>query len=184
MSLRILAPRVFAAVVGSILISASVAAARSSHQENRAARCTHPQRLPHPGLFEISSRLYSKVWSEDRNTHFVALRNPYTVRDGHGGALTAVVGFLCCGDGTAQDIFFWHDRAFIGLASRRILDPVATIMSPRLGVLLVRFAHYAANDPRCCPSLRPIPVVYRWTGTHLVRSGTAPAGPTRAVSYP
>ena len=166
--------RVFAIMFGTVLITAPVAFASQLHIAHQASRCPPGHNLVHPDIVHITWRLAEEGWSLARNAQLVALRNPYTIRDGRGGALTALEVVVCCGDGTAQDVFFWHNRTFVRLASNHITGPVTSITSTRPGVFLVRFARYTPKDARCCPSGRPFPVTYRWNGRHLVASGTVP----------
>jgi len=134
--------------------------------------------LEHPTRQEIKRRL--RGWWVDPTDHvkwpvrFLVSRGPYTVADGRGGALTVVSGVACCGDGTGQEVFFWHNRTFIGMASKHVTDPVKGINSPRPGVLVVVFYGYRKSDARCCPLGPPVRADFRWDGRRLVVSGRVP----------
>jgi hypothetical protein len=146
---------------------------------NASASVPHSPALSHvtlqrPTRQEIS--LHLRTWWIDPKTHskfaisYLLSRDLYTVSDGRGGALTVVSGFACCGDGTGQGVFFWHNRSFIGMGSRYVPDPVKEITSTRPGVIVVVFYGYTKSDARCCPTGSPVRAVFRWNGRRLVWS--------------
>jgi hypothetical protein len=138
--------------------------------------------LPHPSPAQVAARMRTesiRVLYGGRSGalcsgcfHYVPLGNPVTIPDGRGGALTAVAAVVERSDGTTGNVFFWHDRRFLQLASDRGTDRAIKIISPRPAVLLVQFAHYGPNDDPCCPTLPPARVTYVWTGRALASTGT------------
>lgn len=80
----------------------------------------------------------------------------------------------CSGDGTGQGVFFWHNRSYIGMASRYVTDPVKRIEAPQPGVIVVVFYGYKKWDARCCPTNPLVRVVFRWNGRRLVVFGRVP----------
>jgi hypothetical protein len=103
------------------------------------------------------------------------------VPDGHGGWLTAVPAVRWpTADGFGQVVLFWHDRTFIGsetLARLPSLGPEAAalaIVKAGPDRIVIRFARYRPSDAMCCPSLRPIEIVYSWNGRSLRASASVP----------
>ncbi|MGI8826177.1 MAG: LppP/LprE family lipoprotein [Chloroflexota bacterium] len=76
--------------------------------------------------------------------------------------------------GGAQDVFLWHNRRFLRLASKRVTTAVHSITSPRPGVFVVSFYHYRKGDPEAHPSLPLLRVLFRWNGIRVVATGTPP----------
>jgi len=137
-------------------------------------------RLPRPSHADIAHRL--RAWWIDPEKQYrfivryvVTSGGPHTFPDGSGGAITEVTGFACCGDGTGQSEFFWHDRTFIGMAFPFATDPVKRVSSPHAGVVDMVFYGYRGSDTRCCPTGRPRLVQFHWNGKRLVRHGTLPS---------
>lgn len=82
----------------------------------------------------------------------------------------------CAGsaDGYCQQVFFFVDRQYIGTDTRSPSLEILRVAPAGIGAIAVVYAHYRAGDPNCCPSGRPITVIYRLKGTRLVASGHAP----------
>lgn len=104
------------------------------------------------------------------------------VPDGHGGWLTAVPAVRWpTADGHGQVVLFWHDRTFLGSETLARLPSLgaeaASLAIVRSGRdrVVVRFARYRPSDAMCCPSLKPIEIVYRWNGRALKASAPVPA---------
>ena len=101
---------------------------------------------------------------------------PVTVGDGSGGFLTAVsAGRTPSADGHGGLVFFWHDQTFLGWDTDRESWNVSLAASGP-DAIEARYPDYARGDPACCPSLPPVTVTYRWTGTRLGQSRTLPPG--------
>jgi hypothetical protein len=134
--------------------------------------------LPTPSLQEISLEMSSTVEANIHSEHFTAWGKPMTVPDGHGGALTAVVGLRWpSADGYGQLLFFWHNQRFLGWDARYESIGIGPLRSGGAGVVRARFTRYAAHDPLCCPSLKPEWISFRWDGHALISSRRAPSGP-------
>jgi hypothetical protein len=104
------------------------------------------------------------------------------VTDGHGGWLTAVPAERWpTADGYGQLVLFWHDRGFVGsetLAHLPSLGPEAVslaIVGSGPDRIVIRFARYRPSDAMCCPSLKPMTIVYTWTGKDLKASAQVPS---------
>lgn len=104
------------------------------------------------------------------------------VADGHGGWLTAVPAVRWpTADGYGQVVLFWHDRVFLGSETLARLPSLGTeaaslaIVRSGRDRIVVRFARYRPSDAMCCPSLRPVEIVYRWNGRALKASAPVPA---------
>lgn len=165
-------------VSGCLLSSVLVTSCASFLTQSVPTWTPRTTALERPSAQEIARRL--RVWWVDPQTRekqrirYVVNRGPKTILDGRGGALTVVTAWACCGDGTAQGEFFWHNRSFIGMASRYVTDPVLKITSPRPGTIVVVFAGYKRSDPRCCPTGPPVRAVFHWKGRRPVLSGRVP----------
>jgi hypothetical protein len=120
------------------------------------------------------------VETGDEREHFVpepgtAADVATTIADGFGGSLTAAIGQrFPTADGHGQLVFFWHNDHFLGWNSVYESMSILSLRSAAAGEFTVSYAHYAAADPACCPSLPPLSITYRFTGTKLVASGTPP----------
>ena len=76
-------------------------------------------------------------------------------------------------DGAGQAVLLFRNDHFVRWASRRV--------TVKLGVggrhgrrILVKYAVYRGHDAICCPSGGLNRVTYRWNGSRIVPSGTAP----------
>ena len=79
-------------------------------------------------------------------------------------------------DGYCQNVFFFHNTTFLGTdttnPSRQILVIIGEgNLTPGLSV---QYANYKASDAMCCPSGKPVTIMYTWNGSRIVASGTPP----------
>jgi hypothetical protein len=113
-----------------------------------------------------------------RGEYFRPGGKPLTIRDGRGtGTLTAVIGLRYpTADALGEVVFFWHNRAFIGLSADYETPEVVSLKSPAPGTFVIRYAQYRRTDPACCPSLPPRTVTYGWSGHILISNGVPPKG--------
>ena len=171
--------RILCAALGVVVaaaLAAPVVAARLA-EAAPVAHCPTPrtQALVQPSLVEIGLRMSGTIEVAYPSTHFTPWSDPLTIADGRGGTLTAIVGVRYpTADAKGQLVFFWHGRQFLGWDSRYESNAIVGLSSPAPGVFAVRFAHYAPTDALCCPSLRPVQILYRWTGSRIQASGTPP----------
>lgn len=97
------------------------------------------------------------------------------VSDGRGGSLTAIVGLRRpTADAKGQLVFFFHNRRFLGWDATRMSIAIYPPRAAGSRRFSIRYVHYARNDALCCPSLRPVTIRYRWTGSHIVASRRPP----------
>jgi hypothetical protein len=75
------------------------------------------------------------------------------------------------GDGTGQDVLLFHNRHFIGWASRT--DMLKLSVSRAGDAIAVNYGDFQGDDPFCCPSAIKT-VNYRWQEGRLVADGTPP----------
>lgn len=151
-----------------------------------AAGTRHPghdgayrQRLGSAPAAATSAALHPASWSVIRHwmqrtvevdtpeIHFRAISHRAVVSDGHGGSVTAVVGVRhITADGHGQLIFFFHNQRFVGWDSRfeSLNTDVRAAGARRFDA---DYAHYSSDDALCCPSLAPVSVRYRWTGSRI-----------------
>jgi LppP/LprE lipoprotein len=108
--------------------------------------------------------------------------SPVTVSDGHGGDLTAVAaGRTPSADGHGWLVFFWDDQRFLGWDT----DQETWNVSVKAGgpnSIEASYPDYASSDPACCPSLPPVIITYRWSGTGLAQSRQLPKGSVVGVA--
>jgi LppP/LprE lipoprotein len=104
---------------------------------------------------------------ETPEIHFRAAGHRAVVSDGQGGSVTAVVGVRhITADGHGQLIFFFHGQHFVGWDSRyESLNTDVWAAGPQR--FDADYAHYQSGDALCCPSLGPVRVRYRWTGSRI-----------------
>jgi hypothetical protein len=127
-----------------------------------------------PSATEIALEMSRTVESGSVSEHFTP--GPTTeILDGSGGTLTAAVGVRSpTADGYGQLVFFWHNDEFLGWNASQETISIEQIDSPASGVFEVKYAQYAPSDPISSPSLPPVTITYRWTGSALESSGTPP----------
>ena len=129
-----------------------------------------------PSLSDISFAMSRTVERANTGTHFSAFGNPVSVTDGAGGLLTAVVGVrFPTADAFGRLVFFWHGASFLGWNSIYESSTVA-VEAAGPATFLLTYPHFASNDSACCPSLTPVRIHYKWTGTALVPDGEPPRG--------
>lgn len=95
--------------------------------------------------------------------------------DGRGGSLTAIVGLRRpSADGKGELVFFFHNRRFLGWDARRTSISIYPPRAAGSRRFSIRYVHYARTDALCCPSLRPVTIHYRWTGSRMLGSRRPP----------
>jgi hypothetical protein len=136
-----------------------------------------------PSMTAIKHVMARTVEARDHRTHFTPMSKPLTIKDGRGGGtLTAVIGVRTpTADAHGQLVFFWANHRFLGWDSRYESASIMSVKSPGPGAFVVTYAHYARNDPLCCPSLKPVRVQSGWSGTILISNGVPPRGPGTGV---
>ena len=162
------------AATGSVILAAVVLAPVALAATSRA-----------PSRAEIKAVMRRTVEATDHGEHFATLGRlvAVTVSDGHGGTLTAVLGTRSpTADGYGQLVFFWHNGRFIGWDSPRESVALVSLEPAGTRAVRVKYAHYSNKDPFCCPSLAPVAVTYRWSGSRLTASGPPPRGPALQVA--
>ncbi|HLI52047.1 MAG TPA: LppP/LprE family lipoprotein [Thermomicrobiaceae bacterium] len=100
-----------------------------------------------------------------------------TTGNGTGGLLIAWAG-VCRGsaDGHCQRVFFFNGDRYVGADTTRGTSPAITrVAAAGSRAFAVTYAHYAPQDPLCCPSLKPVTITYKWNGSKMVASGKPPA---------
>ncbi|GAA1572296.1 hypothetical protein GCM10009804_30780 [Kribbella hippodromi] len=108
--------------------------------------------------------------------HFVPSGVRATVSDGGAGKLTAVVGTRSgAADGGGQVVFFFHGNKFVGWDGDTETTGVQRLAGSGAGAFTIRYTHYAAGDPACCPSLAPVTIHWNWQDG----DGFAPSGGPR-----
>ncbi len=129
--------------------------------------------MPSPN--QIALVMWRTVLVQEGFEHFYPSGQLTTVSDGGSGAFTAEVGtVLPSTDGDGQLVFFWHDKRFVGWDSPLDNMDVLDVQPLHGGTFRVTYSNYAPNDPACCPSLIPLSVVYRWSGSRFVADGPLP----------
>jgi hypothetical protein len=99
-----------------------------------------------------------------------------TVPDGAGGKLTAVVGTRSnAADGGGQVLFFFHGTKFVGWDGDTETTGVQHLSGAGAKAFTVQYTHFAAADPACCPSLKPVTIHWIWQDA----DGFVPSGGTR-----
>lgn len=95
--------------------------------------------------------------------------------DGSGGTLYAWQATCTnSGDGYCQKVFFFDGTRYLGTDTLNDSASITNVSTTGPQTIAVTYAHYASNDPLCCPSLQPVTISYHWTGTRLLPSGTPP----------
>jgi hypothetical protein len=111
----------------------------------------------------------------DPNEGFVG-GSPVTVSDGSNGYLTAVPAQRSpSADGHGALVFFWHDQTFLGWDTNKETWNV-TLRAAGTNAIEATYPDYAPGEPACCPSLPPVTISYRWSGTGLAQDRTLPSG--------
>lgn len=87
--------------------------------------------------------------------------------DGQGGWLAAAIGALAPGgfpsaDGKGHLVFFFHNNKFVGWDAATMSTSIKNLTTSDNGIFKVTYAHYAPDDPMCCPSLPDREILYRW----------------------
>jgi hypothetical protein len=96
------------------------AAALGSSPAGASRSCPQAKQPRRPNLVNMDLRLSAEVDANDAGAHFIAIKNPYSIRDGRGGSLTAVVAALYPGaTQLAQDIFSGTMETFWAWPPRR-----------------------------------------------------------------
>jgi hypothetical protein len=128
-----------------------------------------------PDQATIQSVMTRTVEAASPAEHFTPTGTPLSVPDGYGGTLTAVIGQRTpAADGHGQLVFFWQGNRFIGWDADTEAMSI-TKVTGKAGYFQVAYAHYAAKDPACCASLRPVTVSYVWQDNDgFVPSGNRP----------
>jgi hypothetical protein len=104
--------------------------------------------------------------------HFKLLGSSKSVTAADGSRVTAFPIILAdSGDGTGQAVLLFHNKHFVGWSSGRLTIRLALGAVGRK--IVVRYGVFRGNDPLCCPSSTKR-VKYRWNGSRIVSSGTAP----------
>lgn len=135
---------------------------------------------PTPG--QIAAEMSQTIEIGDQISFAQAQLVPVTVADGSGGYLTAVRGARSpSADGYGQLVFFWHNQTFLGWDSKYESMDILKVWSPGPHQIAVSYAHYAATDGACCPSLPPVVIYYSWENGHLVSTGAPPTGPGNPI---
>jgi hypothetical protein len=95
--------------------------------------------------------------------------------DGSGGTLYAWPA-ICTGsaDGYCQKVFFFIDTRYLGTDTAHASNAITKVQATGPQDIAVTYPSYAAQDPLCCPSGKPVTITYHWTGNKLVPSGTPP----------
>jgi hypothetical protein len=75
------------------------------------------------------------------------------------------------GDGTGQDVLLFHNRRFVGWASRTNMLKLSVSLAG--DAIAVNYGNFQGSDAVCCPSSIKT-VNYRWQGGRLVADGTPP----------
>jgi hypothetical protein len=75
------------------------------------------------------------------------------------------------GDGTGQDVLLFHNRRFVGWASRT--DMLKLSVSRAGDAIAVDYGDFQGSDSFCCPSAIKT-VNYRWQMGRVVADGTPP----------
>lgn len=106
---------------------------------------------------------------------FTPAGDPVATDDGQGGRLAAVKG-ICQGsaDGYCQQVFFFDNGQYLGTDTLGTSFGIISVAAAGAARISVTYAHYAPEDPLCCPSLLPVTITYTWTGSGLQPSGTPP----------
>src|SRR6476469_4717820 len=142
-----------------------------------AAACEPPSETPQPtpSFGQIAQVMAHTTEVGDPGEHFTPSGEPRIASDGAGSELTAAIGHRSrTADGYGQLVFFWHGDRFLGWDSSSESVAIIRVSSRPHNAFAVTYPHYASSDPNCCPSMRPVTVLYTWTGTHLRASGTPP----------
>lgn len=100
--------------------------------------------------------------------------------DGQGGWLAAAIGALAPGgfpsaDGKGHLVFFFHNNKFVGWDAAAMSTSIKNLTTTGNGIFKVTYAHYAPDDPLCCPSLPDREILYCWNSQS--KSFTASALP-------
>ncbi len=96
--------------------------------------------------------------------------------------MTADDAVLAVSDGSAQDVFFWHDDRFVGIASPHITYEVWSMRRARRGSIAVTYViKERAMTPR--PTLRFVRVVYQSNGQRLTANRRTPAKPGKLEEW-
>jgi hypothetical protein len=165
-----------AAASGPVARPCSTPSASTATQAATQNGPTSAAQLVQPAQAEVVAVMARTVEVATPTEHFVPVPGAkLTVADGFGGSLTAVVGqrFPTAG-AYGQLVFLWHNDRFLGWDSAYESVKILGLHSPAAGEVEVAYAHYAANDPACSPSLSPVRVIYRWTGRRLIANARPP----------
>lgn len=131
--------------------------------------------LTAPTIEQVDNIMGRTIEQTGANSHFALFTPLLMLPDGRGGSFTAAVGVRYpTADAYGQLLFFWHNGTFVGWNADR--ESVTIRLTPAgPAAVLATYAHYAANDPLCCPSLPPVHVTYTWNGARVVANGVPPA---------
>lgn len=132
---------------------------------------------PHPAPWSVIRSAMHRTYEVGPNAdpRFGSIGRRVVTADGRGGSLTAVIGLrMPSADAKGQLIFFFHNRRFLGWDANRTSISIYSLRAAGARRFSASYAHYARNDALCCPSLRPVTVRYRWTGSRLVASRRPP----------
>ena len=97
--------------------------------------------------------------------------------DGQDGRIWAWIGTCAdSGDGYCQKVFFFHNTTYLGTDTRNPSTQIMVVigegnLTPGISV---QYANYKGSDALCCPSGKPVSILYTWNGTGMTASGTPP----------
>ncbi len=91
---------------------------------------------------------------------------------------------ICIGSATGrcQIAFIFIDTRFLGTDTLNASATILDIRAVDQDKFTITYAHFADNDPGCCPSLPPVTITYTWDGNKLNPSGTPPGHPRNATN--
>lgn len=128
-----------------------------------------------PDQATIQSAMNRTVEVANPSEHFTPVGTPVSVSGRNGGTLTALIGQRTPNaDAHGQLVFFWQGNRFLGWDAETEAMSITKITGGT-GYFQVTYAHYAANDPACCPSLPPVSLAY----VSQDEDGLVPSGGTR-----
>lgn len=140
-----------------------------------SAHTTATTSSPHTTATTSSSNAVTTDQATIRAHGYTPHGNGASTPDGAGGTLYAWQA-VCSGsaDGYCQKVFFFVDARYLGTDTSHASSAISAVQAAGPSDINVTYPSYAANDPLCCPSGKPVTITYHWTGTKLVPSGTPP----------
>lgn len=120
---------------------------------------------------------------QNPSEHFVPTGNLVLSSGPEGAMYSAIVGTrFPTADGYGQLVFFFAGNRYVGVNSTAEATAITQVYAYSDGRFAVTYANYTPKDPTDDPTLKPVTIVYTWTGTGFRASKPLPSGVLNQLS--